>query len=106
MAQYVISSLQNQINSDKQTVSALKQQKIQMEHQFETSKRELELAGDRALATMEVPGPTILNLIRQSVELKSRFTQEKSNLESQIENLKRNIDLKEHQLRHLQNVAI
>ena len=81
MAQYVISSLENQINSDKQTVSALQQQKIQMEHQFERSKRELELAGDRALATMEVPGPTILNLIRQSVELKSRFTQEKSNLE-------------------------
>lgn len=106
MAQYVISSLENQINSDKQTVSALQQQKIQMEHQFERSKRELELAGDRALATMEVPGPTIMNLIRQSVELKSRFTQEKSNLESQIENLKRNIDLKEHQLRHLQNVAI
>jgi len=87
MAQYVISSLENQINSDKQTVSALQQQKIQMEHQFERSKRELELAGDRALATMEVPGPTILNLIRQSVELKSRFTQEKSNLESQIRNL-------------------
>jgi len=106
MAQYCISSLQNQINSDKQTVSALERQKIQMEHQFNTSKRELELAGDRALATMEVPGPTIMNLIRQSVELKSRFTQEKSNLESQIENLKRNIDLKEHQLRHLQNVAI
>jgi hypothetical protein len=106
MAQYVISSLENQINSDKQTVSALQQQKIQMEHQFERSKRELELAGDRALATMEVPGPTILNLIRQSVELKSRFTQEKSNLESQIRNLERNIDLKEHQLRHLQNVAM
>jgi hypothetical protein len=106
MAHFVISSLQNQINSDKQTVSALERQKIQIEHQFETSKRELELAGDRALATMEVPGPTIMNLIRQSVELKARLTQEKSNLDLQIGNLKRNIDLKEHQLQHLQNVAI
>ncbi len=145
MAQFAISSIQNQINSDKQKVTSLEQQKIQKEDQFTARKRELEAAGDRALATMETPGsilstfsvcfcvkyfllpnvtreksfkwrakmlmkltlgPTILNLIRQSVELQARFTQEKSNLENEIRNLKRNIDLREHQLEHLRNVAL
>ncbi len=92
MAQFAISSIENQINSDKQRVESLEQQKIQKEHEFNLSKRELEAAADR--------------LIRQSVELKARFTQEKSNLENEIRNLKRNIDLKEHQLQHLRNVAI
>ena len=104
MAYPVISSLQNHINMEKQSLTALEQQKIRIKSEFHSKQQELSAAGDQALATMEIPGPRILELIRQSVQLKAGFEQEIRNLDSQIGNVKKNLDIKQEQLQHLQNM--
>ncbi len=103
MAQQVLSSLQNHINCEKVKLSSLEQKKLPSAIEFHSKSRELCLASDHALATMANPGPTIIDLLRQSTYLKSCFTQEQASLESEITNVKHNLQLKEHQLRHLQN---
>ena len=104
MAQLIISSLQNHINSQKQALASLEQQKLRAQSQYDSRAREICAEGDRAMATMATPGPIVLDLLRQSVQLKDRFTQEKANLDSEITTLKRNLEMKEDQLRRLQNI--
>ena len=104
MAQQVISSLQNHINSEKQKLSDLERQNIRLEVEFHSQHRELTTAGDRALTNMANPGAEILRLLHQALDLKSTFTQNKSNLDREIANVKHNIETKQQQLQHLQNV--
>ena len=104
MAQQVISSLQNHINSEKQKLSDLERQNTRLEVEFHSKHRELTAAGDRALTNMANPGAEILRLLHQALDLKSRFTQDKSNLDREIANVKHNIETKQQQLQHLQNV--
>jgi hypothetical protein len=100
MSQQAISRFENEINNDKQTLSHLEQQKSMILREFTTKKQELITASERAV-NMPTPGPLMMSLIRQSVEIEQKFLQDESRLENDISNVKRNIERKQQQLDQL-----
>jgi hypothetical protein len=97
MSQQEISQLENEINNEKQLLLLLEQEKSALENQCETKRREIRTASDRALQTPS-SGPLMMALIRQSLEVERRFTQEKSDLDRQITAMRRKIEIKEQNL--------
>jgi hypothetical protein len=103
MSQQEISSLENDINVEKVTLLHLEQEKSRIQMQFNSKKQELLHASERALQSPS-SGPLQLVLLREAVEVEAKFQQENSQVENQIQNVKRNLTTKERQLATIRNV--
>jgi hypothetical protein len=97
MSHIDISRLENFINNEKQTLFLLEQQKTSLINNYESKKRAIASANERTLA-LPNSGPLLLGLLRESIELESVFSREKTSLEQDISNQRRIIEVKEREL--------
>jgi hypothetical protein len=95
-----ISRVENLLNTEKEYLLRKENEKQRLQSEFEMKKREIQNSTDRVV-TMPHSGPLVMGLLRQSVNLESTYTQKKLIVETEINNIKKNISVKEQQLQQL-----